>query len=137
LNAMNTKQRGVVILENMIAIMIFSLGLLGIVGLLANSMKNSAGAAYRNDASMLANQVIGQMWAGEKTNAKLKEKFESPSGTAYTTWKASVGRSLPGVDANPPTIVIAANNTVTVTVLWQAPGEAAAHRHAVVALINN
>lgn len=132
-----SKQRGVVILENMIAILIFSMGILGIVGLLGASMKSAAGAKYRNDASLLANQIIGQMWVADKTNASLKTKFESPSGAAFVVWKNAVTSALPGVAANPPTIAIDANNVATVTVLWQLPGEAAAHNFVVSARVNN
>lgn len=130
------KQRGMVILENLIAILIFSFGILGIVGLLAASMKNSAGAKYRNEASMLAGQIVGQMWTADKTNAALKSNFESPSGASFTTWKTSVENTLPGVATNLPTIVIDASNVATITVRWQAPGEPAAHNYVLIARIN-
>lgn len=129
-------QRGVVIVENMIAILIFSMGILGIVGLLAASMKNTAGAKYRTDASLLANQIIGQMWTDDKTNAALKTNFESPSGIQFVNWKTNVANILPGVAANPPTIAIDVNNVVTVTVQWQPPGEPTPHSYTIYARIN-
>lgn len=130
------KQRGMAIVENMIAILIFAFGILGIVGLLAASMKNSASSKYRNDASMLANQIVGQMWTADKSNTALKTNFESPSGANFVTWKTSVTNLLPGVAANPPTVEIDASNTTTVTVRWQSPGEAAPHNYVLVARIN-
>jgi type IV pilus assembly protein PilV len=131
------KQRGVFILESLIAVLIFSVGILGIVGLLAVSVTNAAGAKYRNDASLLANSIVGQMWVDDKTNASLKTNFESPNGTKFVTWKSDVTNAMPGSAANPPTITINTSNVATITVRWQAPGEPAAHNYILSALINN
>ena len=54
-------QQGVVLLESLIAILIFSLGVLGIVGLQAAMIKNTSEANYRADASHIARQRIGKM----------------------------------------------------------------------------
>ena len=56
------QQTGVMLLEALIAILIFSLGILAIIGLQAQSIRNSSEAKYRADASFLANQLIGYMW---------------------------------------------------------------------------
>lgn len=132
----NSRQQGMAIVENMIAILIFSFGILGIVGLLAASMKHSAEARYRTEASMLANQVVGEMWASDKTNAVLKEAFESPNGASFLAWRTRVTAILPGVATNAPTVSIDANNVATITVRWRAPGEPAAHNHVLVARID-
>jgi len=136
MRAMMKPQRGVVILESLIAILIFSLGILGLVGLLAASIRNNASAKYRTDASMLANQVVGRMWVADKSNASLKANFESPNGAGYAAWQTDVANALPGAAANAPTIAIDADNVATVKVRWQAPGEAAAHSYVLVARIN-
>jgi type IV pilus assembly protein PilV len=133
-----TRQNGIAVVENLVAILIFSFGILGIVGLLASSMKSSASAKYRNDASMLANQIVGEMWVADKSNAALKAGFESPGGASFTAWKTRVGTTLPGITdtVNLPTVAIDANNVATVTVRWQAPGEKAAHNYVLTARIN-
>jgi type IV pilus assembly protein PilV len=58
-----SSQQGVVLLEALIAILIFSMGILALVGLQANMLQNTSSAKYRADASYLAQQKIGQMWA--------------------------------------------------------------------------
>lgn len=131
----SNKQRGIVILENMIALLVFSMGILGVVGLLAASIKESSGSKYRNDASLLANQVVGQMWASNKVNAALVGNFGT-GGPQYNLWKTTVTNTLPGVAANAPTIAINGSNVATITVKWQSPGEAGAHQYVVVASIN-
>lgn len=138
--AQKTKQQGSVVLEALISILIFSIGILAIVGLQAASIKNVAAAKYRTDASLLANQVIGQMWVSDKSNAALVTNFSSPAGASYATWANAVAQGLPGVSgvpANAPTIAIDANNNATVTVFWQAPDEAVAHNYTAIAVVTD
>lgn len=135
-----SKQQGSVVLEALISILLFAVGILAIIGLQAASIKNVAAAKYRTDASLLTNQVIGQMWVSDKSNAALTAKFSSPSGAGYLAWANTVAQSLPGVSgvaANAPTIAIDANNNATITVFWQAPDEAAAHNYAAIAVVND
>lgn len=127
-------QSGMAVVETMVAILVFSLGILGIVGLLAASMKNTAEAKYRTLASNLASQVVGEMWVADKTNAALKDAFESPAGEQYAAWKTRVENALPGATANAPSIAISNANVATITVRWQAPGEPA-HNHVLVTRI--
>ena len=53
-------QSGVMLLEALIAILIFSLGVLGVVGMQASAIAASRDAKYRTDAALLANEIIGQ-----------------------------------------------------------------------------
>jgi type IV pilus assembly protein PilV len=140
MKAARSIQQGAVVLEALISILIFSIGILAIVGLQAASIKNVAASKYRTDASLLANQVIGQMWVGDKSNAALTANFNSPSGASYVAWASTVAQNLPGVSgvpANAPTIAIDANNNATVTVFWQAPDEAAAHNYTTIAVVTD
>ena len=140
LKTMRSKQQGSVVLEALISILLFSIGILAIVGLQAASIKNTASAKYRTDASLLVNQVIGQMWVSNKTNATLVANFSSPAGAGYAVWANSVAQALPGVSgvaANTPIIAIDASNNATITVFWQAPGEAAAHNYTAIAVVTD
>lgn len=139
-NIRKAHQQGSVVLEALISILLFSIGILAIIGLQAASIKNVTAAKYRTDASLLANQVIGQMWVSDKSNAILVANFSSPAGANYVTWANTVAQSLPGVSgvpANAPTIAVDANNTTTVTVFWQAPDEAAAHKYTAIAVVTD
>lgn len=119
------RQQGSVLLEGLIAILIFSLGILSIVALLGASVKYTSNAQYRTEANLLANQIIAQMWVNDKTNAVLVNNYNSPAGAAYIAWQNRVANTLPGAGAvgNAPTIAIDANNVVTVTIRWQMPGQ--------------
>lgn len=134
--ATSVKQKGIILLEGLMAILIFSLGILSIVALLGVLVKDSSNAKYRTEASLLANQIIGQMETGEKTNAALLTAYASPSGTNFLEWSTTVVETLPGVTgANLPTISIAGDNTATVTVSWQSPADNTAHRFVLIAKI--
>lgn len=145
---MNTRQQqtGSMLLEALIAILIFSIGILAIVGLLAASTKSAGDAKYRSDASLLANQLVGQMLGSNKSTLTiLQNNFQSPNGTAYTAWLPGVTAALPGAAATPPTVVITQapstssltpSSQATITINWNAPNEAAgAHTYVTVAQI--
>lgn len=54
-------QQGSVLLEALIAILIFSFGILAITGLQAAMMKNTADATYRAEAAYVVQQRLGQI----------------------------------------------------------------------------
>ena len=126
------RQEGATLMEALVAILIFSIGILALVALQAASVKNASMARYRTEASLLADDVVGQMWGDDKTTATLQANYNSPSGAKFQNWKAQVEATLPGATANPPTIVVGADNLVTVTVQWQAPGETSPHNFVLV-----
>lgn len=130
-------QQGSMLLEGLIAILIFSMGILAIVGMQATSIKNVADAKYRVDASFLANQVIGQMWV-DRTNLALYAYSGGTVPAKLTTWVAAVQNSLPGASTYPPVIQITgANNQVSVTISWKTPQETTVHNYVATAYINN
>ena len=136
-----TRQSGSMLLESLIAVLIFSMGILAIVGMQASAVKASSDAKYRSDASMVANQLIGEMWVNNRTQATLQANFQGGGGAdgpLYTAWLTDVQAALPGAAANPPIVTVSAASLVTITVFWIAPGEptgTAPHNFTVVAQI--
>jgi len=125
-------QSGVMLLEALIAILIFSIGILGIVGMQASTIKASRDGKFRADAALLANELVGQMWVGNRDGATLQGNFQT-GGAIYTPWATRVATTLPGAGAteNPPQVTVVpgvvgppqTSSTVTVVVRWQAPNE--------------
>jgi type IV pilus assembly protein PilV len=104
-------QQGAVLLEAMIAILLFSIGVLAVVGLQASMINNTSDAKYRSDAAYVAQQMIGKMWT-DQTNL-----------STYLVTNGTVATSvLPGGKLN----IAASASQITVTVGWTAPGETAA-----------
>lgn len=147
-------QRGSMLLEALIALLLFSMGILGLMGLQAIAVKNTADAKYRTEAAFLANQIIGQMWtenpaslaayAHNPTTAGICIFGGGASGNAnVTAWLGNastlgtVAGNLPGATSVRQQIIVGAGNLVTVTICWQGPQEAAPHNYVAIAQINN
>lgn len=158
------KERGVALLEALIAMLIFSMGILALMGLQAVSIKQTADAKYRADAAFLANQIIGEMWADNPANlASYAHRATAgaacaPGGNASGNAKVidwlgtvpaasavpagSVAGSLPGAAETKQQIMMTsvgvaptATRLVTITICWQGPQQAVANQHTVMAQI--
>lgn len=109
----SASQQGVVLLESLIAVLIFSMGILALVGLQAAMIKSTSDAKYRAEASFIAQQRLGAMWADSGNLANYVEASTPiaellPNGTRTVTLPAAGGE-------------------VSVTVTWQQPGQADVH----------
>jgi type IV pilus assembly protein PilV len=135
-----TRQEGVMLLEVLIGMLIFSIGILALLGLQAMSIKNTIEAKYRTEASFLASEIIGLMWVNRgASNANIDNFSTAGAAPCASTptceaWRTRVAQILPGVTVggtNSPTIVVA-NDTgvrsVTVTISWKLPDADAATR---------
>lgn len=140
---LRTSQSGSVLLEALIAILIFSIGILALVGMQATAINNVADAKYRADASFLADQIIGVMWASRVASGvnfvpdatfACNPCTQANGNVATRAWVGANGvtGALPA-----GTGAVAINGTqVTVTVTWQPPQATAPHRHSAVSYIN-
>jgi type IV pilus assembly protein PilV len=140
-------QGGVVLLEALVAILIFSIGILAIVGLQGAAVKTAADARYRSDAAFLAGELVSQIWADAPNVAQYEYPGSGAVPGRLTGWVTRVGNRLPGTDPTtgmPPIIDYTADptlgNMVDITVRWRMPEEASkglpAHQHRVRININ-
>jgi type IV pilus assembly protein PilV len=132
------RQGGVMLLEVLIGILIFSIGILAMLGMQAIGMRNTVEAKYRAEASYLANQIVGTMWV-DRDNLAQYDTVGGAGNSRLTAWTNLVQQRLPqATGANAPSIVVTATNQVTVTLRWLRPGEAAADAssYVVIAQIN-
>jgi type IV pilus assembly protein PilV len=142
------QQAGVMLLEALIAILIFSVGILAIVGMQATAVQDLGEAKYRTQAAFLANRVIAQMWGSIGNNAATVQTNLGPysyggSGAvpaAISDWVTTVNGALPGASSYPPIIKVNLDNSVVVTVRWQAARDKAngaqPHSYQTIAYIN-
>jgi type IV pilus assembly protein PilV len=101
-------QKGAVLLEALIAILLFSFGILALTGLQAAMIKNTDDAKYRAEASFVAQQKISEIWlSGNNTNLASYVITDSPTA------------QLPGGKTS---VAVSANRELTVTVQWTLPG---------------
>lgn len=105
----NRTQKGSVLIESMVALVIFSMGVLALVGLQSAMIKNSSDNRYRAQAQLIAQTHIANMMAygGDAANYisqidRNQIRTQLPNGTL--------------------TFSALTNTMVTVTVGWQLPG---------------
>lgn len=125
-------QGGVALLEALIAILIISFGILGIIGLQASSISATSDARYRVEAGALADRLVAEMWVNPDNIASYAWAGTGSPNALIATWVADVQNTLPGAAALPPTIVIGADNLTTITVRWRPPS-GSAHQHMIIA----
>jgi type IV pilus assembly protein PilV len=132
------RQRGATLLEALIGILIFSIGILALVGMQALAIKHMSDAKYRSDAAFFASEIIGQMWVNRASLGTYAYAGAGAPPAAIDNWVTSIQNALPGVTAaaNTLPIIAVAGTTVTVTVRWQLPGGADKHSHITMAYIN-
>jgi type IV pilus assembly protein PilV len=119
------RQTGAYLLEALIGILIFSLGVLGIVGLQAASLRATSDSALRAEAVFAANQLVGQMWTDNETN--LSTYTSAIAGQPYKDFAAQLKATQGGAYACDPTVQIdnfaaAPSNTshsVNIAIYWQ------------------
>lgn len=137
-------QTGVMLLEALIAILIFSVGILAIVGLQANSIKLAGDAKYRSEANILANQLIGNMWQSQSASqAAFAAAYAPNTGGSFNVWK----NTLPSpfyTDASSVIIAPASSaaastvsDVVTINLYWKTPGDATTHIYTTQTQINH
>ena len=64
---MGRRQAGMSLIEVLVAILVFSYGVLGMVGLQAQAVKMSAESEDRARAALMANEIVSQMWMSRAT----------------------------------------------------------------------
>lgn len=79
------KQSGMLLIEVLFSILIFSFGILGLVGMQAISTKNAMSAEDRTIAASLANDMVAQMWLRKSTDVAT-----APLKTDYTAWTTKI-----------------------------------------------
>ena len=133
------RQSGSYLLEGLIAILIFSFGILGLIGLLGSSIRITNDARYRTEAANLAGAMIADMWT--MTAAQLDAQF-GPGQPKLVAWQAKAASLLPSASGvNAPEVDLTQpapspqSRTVIVTVKWKLPGEAETHQHLMTAQI--
>jgi type IV pilus assembly protein PilV len=137
------RQGGVMLLEALIAILIFSIGILAVVGMQAVTIKNVTDSKHRTEAAFLANKLLSQMWTDAGNIATYAYPGSGAVPTRLTGWVGQVNTRLPATETVPPIVTItgasATGALVTIQVRWQLPEEASKglppHNYTVVASV--
>jgi type IV pilus assembly protein PilV len=84
-NLSRKNQSGSFMLEALISVVIFAMGLIALVGMAAQAINQVSQSKYRNDASYLASELVGEMWISAGT----------PAAFDTGAWEDRVAKGLP------------------------------------------
>jgi type IV pilus assembly protein PilV len=125
-------QGGAALLEVLIAVLVFSLGILGTVGMLATTNRVASDARYRMEAANIATGLVADMWTTAPNQVDVQF---GASGYGLASWQSKATALLPGssgthiaVDLTKPGIS-SQSRTVDVTVSWTLPGSTETHSY--------
>lgn len=102
------RQRGMMLLEVMIGIVIFAIGVLGMVKMRAVATANSVNLEDRTTAALLANDLIAELWVAKSVSQP--PDYAAWQGRVTATWPTGTGT----LSANDPTNP----NLATITITW-------------------
>jgi type IV pilus assembly protein PilV len=155
-------EEGVMLIEALIAILIFSIGILAVVGMQATAIKNVTESKSRSEAAFLAEELMAQMWIDQNisplpvqvntSNVNVANYNYPGSGSPParlgtisppTGWIGRVTTKLPGATTVLPKVTITnatpSGATVKIEIFWRLPEEATLglppHSHTVMASI--
>ncbi len=107
-------QRGVALLEALIAIVLFSIAILGMVALQAKATQFSVQSQDRTTAALLANDMVSLLMASGSV---------SPSSAVSSAWSSRISVALPSGQGF---ITTDSCGNTEISVAWQAVGKSAA-----------
>lgn len=126
-------KRGMTLVETLVALVVLSIGLLGVAALQMTSLRYNHSAHVRSQATALAYDISDRMRANR--NDALAGAYDVALGgsvagatlaaTDVTAWKLAIAAALPGGDA--ALLIDPLSRVVTITIQWDdSRGEEAA-----------
>jgi type IV pilus assembly protein PilV len=118
-----SRQRGISLIEVLVGLLLFSFGILGLVGLQASMTQGQTVSKTRTDASYLANELIGIMWS-DITHIGSYTTAGCDSYARCADWKAKLAAQLPRgdlVELTPDVGTGATAGDVLITIKWTMP----------------
>jgi type IV pilus assembly protein PilV len=112
-------QRGVALLECLIALLVFSFGVLGIAGLEARAINFSVDSEDRNRAALFASEIASNMWLNGTVTVTAPALLVLQASVSDPT---NVGLPNGTVSIVP---VIGTTNSADITITWKPPSDAA------------
>lgn len=130
MHKMQKVNKGESLISTMLSMLIFSTGIMSMLGLLSNTLIETASVEYRSKASAHANDIMVDMMIGDKSLVNLKEQYTSPKGEKYRAFLKRVQTNLPGTleEKNYPTIDIDNKGGVEIKIKWKSPSDQLEHQ---------
>jgi len=110
-----TGQLGVALIEALISILIFSFGILGLIGLEAQAINFSVNAEDRTRAALYASEIASYLWVNNTV---------TPPAAQKTTWNNNanlINNPQGGLNAGTATVTLTptTTNSADIVITWQ------------------
>ncbi|MDQ2821811.1 MAG: prepilin-type N-terminal cleavage/methylation domain-containing protein [Pseudomonadota bacterium] len=121
------QQKGVALLEAMIAIIVLGIGLLGTIGLQARAYSAMNDAGQRAEATIASQKLIGLMSTDVTNLASYAATSCTGAPAVMTAWCTDTIKAIPGATIGVAVVPLATGSStaVTVTIGWQLKAGAA------------
>jgi type IV pilus assembly protein PilV len=153
-------EAGFFLIEALVAILIFSLGILGLVAMGGTAVSAQSDAQYRTEASAYADAIASQIAlnvdrrdvvalqnslltfqhrpAGDPADCAFAGNATARAPVLQIINRAASAAGLPGGRPEYQQIAVdtATRNRVSITVCWQTPNDRVARRHTLVTYVN-
>lgn len=108
------------LLEALVGLLIFTIGVLGLMGLQASMVQAQASANYRAEAAQLATDLTARMWVDVKNVAAYASTETCKTNALCNEWLTRVASRMPG---NLPPVITRNNDRITIAISWITPGD--------------
>jgi type IV pilus assembly protein PilV len=124
---LDARERGMTLVETLVALLVLSIGLLGVAALQMTSLRNNHAAHMRSQATALAYDIADRMRANRSVavsggyDVALGAIPAAPATLAdidVTAWKNSLAAALPAGDGAVATNPAGDPNIVRITIRW-------------------
>jgi len=92
---LRARARGFTLIEVLVSLLVFSVGILGMAGFQAMSTRSSVDASERSRAALMANEMIAKMWEAHSTTLDDDAKKEWDARLEEALNKDAVGVVTP------------------------------------------
>jgi len=126
------RQRGFALMDALVSIAIFGLGITGLAGLQATLLAQNTQSNYRVQAAAFANSLVGVALADTSNlscYAGTTGCGSSAASGVLTTWRQEVLSTLPGAVDSPPQLELGNDGMFTVRLFWKLPREDVTHNY--------
>ena len=95
-SSLRPRQHGTSLIEVLVALVVLSVGLLGLAGLQLNALKLNQAAMQRSEATLFAYSILDQMRADSRAAkaGAYDATFADPLPDAISTWREAMDSSL-------------------------------------------
>ncbi len=131
------RQRGVALLEAMIAVIILSIGLIGTVGLQARAYAALNDAGMRAEATMAADKLLGTMTADSANVANYALVDGGTPNSTMAPWVTETQQRIPGARISVTVTPQVRRSQVDIVIRWTRKQGGVENRHLITSYIES